>query len=305
MFVLVGPTASGKTQLSLSVARKGKGEIVSADSRQIYRYLEIGTAKPTKTEMEGISHHCIDIIDPDALFSAGAYARLARQVISEIQARHHLPIVVGGSGLYIRALVDGIFWEASKDPKLRDRLKNEAGEKGLGVLYRRLCQVDPEAARKIHANDQKRIIRALEVYGVTGCPISRMQKEKTQPADFSSHFWGLRWPREILYERINQRVDAMMEKGLIEEVKRLQSRGFGLELNALDSVGYKETFAFLRGECSYDEAVEQIKRNTRRFAKKQLIWFRKDERIHWIDMEEPVDWSRIALQILSNLKRSC
>jgi tRNA dimethylallyltransferase len=301
---MVGPTASGKTQLSLAIAEKGSGEIVSADSRQVYRYLKIGTAKPTKAEMEAIPHHCIDIVNPDESFSAGVYAKLARQIISEIHARRRLPIVVGGSGLYIRALVDGIFWEACKDQELRIKLKREIEEEGLDALYQRLCRIDPEATRKIHANDQKRIIRALEVYEITGQPISKMQKEKTQPADFSAYFWGLRWPREILYKRINRRVDTMMEKGLVEEVKQLQSKGFGLELNALDSVGYKEIFAFLKGECTYDEAVEQIKRNTRRFAKKQLIWFRKDKRIRWIDMEEPVDWTRMVQQILSILKQS-
>jgi tRNA dimethylallyltransferase len=302
VLVVVGPTASGKTRLSLSIAKIGDGEIVSADSRQIYRYLEIGTAKPSKNEMEGIPHHCIDIINPDESFSAGAYGKYARHIVSEIHARRHLPIVVGGSGLYIRALVDGIFWEECKDPELREKLKEEAEKKGLNILYQRLCKVDPEAAEKIHTNDKKRIIRALEVYEITGQPISRMQKEKTQPADFSTHFWGLRWPREVLYQRINKRVDTMLEKGLVEEVKQLQSQGLGPALNALDSVGYKEIFAFLQGECSYGEAIEQIKRNTRRFAKKQLVWFRGDRRIRWIDMEAPVDWRGIARQILSELK---
>ncbi len=289
--------------MSIEIAKMGNGEIVSADSRQVYRDMEIGTAKPTQFEMEGVPHHCIDIKNPDEAFSAGEYGKLGRQIVSEIHSRNRLPIICGGSGLYIRALVDGMFSEESRDPGLRKKLKKEAEEKGLAVLYKRLKKIDTEAAVKIHPNDRNRILRAIEVYEIIGQPISVVQRENTHSAGFSLHFWGLKWPREILYQRINQRVDAMLEKGLVEEVKELNAKGWGPELNALDSVGYKEIFAYLRGEIEYEEAVELIKRNTRRFAKKQMIWFRRDSRIHWIDMEEPVDWSEIAKRILADLEK--
>jgi tRNA dimethylallyltransferase len=280
-----------------------KGEIVSADSRQVYRCLEIGTAKPLESEMQGVTHHCIDIRNPDEIFSAGEYGKMARQIISEIYSRNHLPIICGGSGLYIRALVDGMFSDASRDPEIRKKVKEEAEEKGLAELYNRLVKIDPEAAEKIHPNDRKRILRAIEVYEITGQPISVVQKENTRSSGFTAHFWGLKWPRPILYQRINERVDAMLEKGLVEEVQGLKAKGWGPELNALDSVGYKELFAHFRGEIEYEEAVELIKRNTRRFAKKQMIWFRRDSRIQWVDMEEPVDWQGIAQRILADLEK--
>jgi tRNA dimethylallyltransferase len=280
-----------------------KGEIVSADSRQVYRCLEIGTAKPLESEMQGVTHHCIDIRNPDEIFSAGEYGKMARQIVSEIHSRNHLPIVCGGSGLYIRALVDGMFSDASRDPEIRKKVKEEVEEKGLSELYNRLVKIDPEAAEKIHPNDRKRILRAIEVYEITGQPISVVQKENTRSSGFTTHFWGLKWPRPILYQRINERVDAMLEKGLVEEVQGLKAKGWGPELNALDSVGYKELFAYLRGEIEYEEAVELIKRNTRRFAKKQMIWFRRDNRIQWVDMEESVNWQGIAQRILADLEK--
>jgi tRNA dimethylallyltransferase len=301
VLVIAGPTASGKTRLSVQLAKMANGEIVSADSRQVYRCMEIGTAKPARSEMEGVPHHCIDIKNPDESFSAGEYGKLARQIVSEIHSRNRLPIICGGSGLYIRALVDGMFSDASRDNEIRKKLNEETKSKGLDVLYHRLEKIDPGAAERIHPNDKKRILRAVEVYEITGQPISVIQKERTRSSGLSAHFWGLKWPRAVLYQRIGQRVDAMIEKGLAEEVKALKAKGWGPELNALDSVGYKELFAWLRGECGYEEAVALIKRNTRRFAKRQLVWFRRDDRIQWIDMEEPVDWEGIAQRILVDL----
>ncbi len=288
--------------MSIQLAKMGNGEIVSADSRQVYRGLEIGTAKPVESEMQDVPHHCIDIKNPDEIFSAGEFGNLARQLVSEIHSRNRLPIVTGGSGLYIRALVDGIFSVGSRDIEIREKLEKEVEKKGLTVLYDRLKKVDPVAAEKIHPNDKKRILRAIEVYEITGQPISVIQKEKTLSSGFSAHFWGLKWPRAVLYQRINQRVDTMLEKGLMEEVKALKEKGWGTEINALDSVGYKEIFAHLRGEYGYEKAISLIKRNTRRFAKKQLIWFRRDDRIQWIDMEEPVDWTGMAQRILDDLE---
>jgi len=260
--------------------------------------MDIGTAKPEKSQRERIPHHCIDIRNPDAIFSAGEYGILARSIVEEIFQRGHIPIVVGGSGLYIRALVDGIFSGNYRDPELRKTLNQQADEKGLGTLYAQLKKCDPEAAVKIHPNDRKRILRALEVCELSGIPISRIQSEETRPADFEPHFWGLRWPREVLYRRIEDRVDAMIRSGLVQEVENLKKMGFGPEHNGLDSVGYREIFHHLAGEISLAEAVGRIKMNTRRFAKKQLIWFRRDKRIRWVDVQEPVDWHGLVQKIV-------
>ena len=273
------------------------GEIVSADSRQVYRHMDIGTAKPSPEEREKIPHHCIDIRDPDEFFSAGEYGKLARRIVSEILTRGRLPIVVGGSGLYIRALVDGVFSGDFRDPVLRMKLNRQADEMSLECLYDRLRQIDPVAAQKIHPNDRKRIVRALEVCELSGRPVSKIQEEKTEPADFVPEFWGLRWPREVLYRRIEERVDRMMDAGLVKEVERLLGNGYGPELNSLDSVGYKEVFGYLDGNTTLAETVALIKQNTRRFAKKQMTWFRRDRRIQWIDVEEPVDCDGVVGRI--------
>ena len=298
VLLIVGPTASGKTQLSFRIAERCNGEIVSADSRQVYRYMDVGTDKPAKTELERIPHHCIDIRNPDEYFSAGEYARIARSIIQDICSRGRIPIVVGGSGLYIRAVVDGVFSGNYRNPRIRERLKKEADAMGVESLHKRLFEVDSQAAEKIHPNDMRRIIRALEVYEITGLPISKIQKEKTEPADFDPLFWGLRWDREVIYRRINERVDRMMESGLVEEVQKLREMGYGLQHNGLDSVGYKEVIEYLDGQSTLEDTVQQIKQNTRRFAKKQMTWFRRDKRIHWIDVQEPADWDKLALDVL-------
>lgn len=300
VLLIVGPTASGKTRLSLQIARRCGGEIVSADSRQVYRYMDIGTAKPTPQELAFVPHHCIDIKDPDAFFSAGEYGRMARRIIDDILARGHTPIVVGGSGLYLRALVDGVFAGNYRDTALRNKLNEQAREEGLAFLYHRLCAVDPESCRKIHPNDQKRIVRALEVYEISGEPISRIQAKQTEPAGFDACFWGLRWPRQVLYRRVNDRVEAMVRAGLVEEVQKLRQMGYGLEYNSLNSVGYKEVFDYLDGRATLEKTVRLVQQNTRRFTKKQLTWFRKDSRIRWIDLEEPVNWDDIAQYILNS-----
>ncbi|HHS13007.1 MAG TPA: tRNA (adenosine(37)-N6)-dimethylallyltransferase MiaA [bacterium] len=286
VLILVGPTASGKTAVSLKLAELLNGEIVSADSRQVYRGMDIGTAKPAPEEIGDIPHHCLDILDPEEPFSAGDFARLAREAVIQIIGRKRVPIIVGGSGLYVQALVDGFFPGNYRNIDLRANLKEEAKRFGSGYLYARLQSKDPCAAGKIHPNDQKRIIRALEVYSISGKPISSVQKEETLPGFFSPNFYGLRFPREILKERIRQRVDQMVEQGLFEEVRKLMDSSIDPGANSLDSLGYKETAAFLRGEIGKDEAVERIKRNTVRFAKRQMTWFRRDSRIKWIDIEE-------------------
>ncbi len=298
---IVGPTASGKTRLSLQVTKKCKAEIVSADSRQVYRYMDIGTDKPAASERETVPHHCIDIRDPDDYFSAGEYGKLARKIIAEIFSRYRLPVVVGGSGLYIRALVDGVFAGNYRDASIRAKLKSQADKEGLEALYRRLSEIDPDAVEKIHPNDKRRIIRALEVYEISDQPISQIQATKTEPADFQSVFWGLRWPREVIYRRIEERVDRMVDSGLVQEVKKLWDMGYGLQNNSLHSVGYKEIVDHLDGRTTLQEAVHLIKQNTRRFAKKQLTWFRQDDRIQWIDVQEPIDWNALTETVLASL----
>ncbi len=260
--------------------------------------MDIGTAKPTIHEREEVPHHCIDVRDPDEYFSAGEYGKLARIKIHDILNQGKLPIVVGGSGLYIKALVDGLFFGDYRDAEVRMQLKRKAEEKGLEVLYHRLCELDPIASKRIHPNDFKRIIRALEVYELSGKAISSIQKEMTVPSDFIPQFWGLRWKRETLYQRIHSRVDEMIASGLVQEVEQLKAKSYNTEYSSLDSVGYGEVFEYLNGLITYQEMIHLIKQNTRRMAKKQLTWFNRDPRIKWIDLEEPVHWMSIAKGII-------
>ena len=287
--LLVGPTASGKTDLSLRIADRIPCEIVCADSRQIYRHMDIGTAKPTPEQRSAVAHHCIDILDPDADFSAGQYGTLACRIVHEIHARKRIPLVVGGSGLYIRALTDGIFTGNFKDQGLRERLNREADEVGTEALHERLRNLDLSAAEKIHSNDRKRTIRALEVIELSGQPLSRLQKELTKPADFPSVFFGLNWPRSMLYRRIEERVDRMISDGLVDEVHQLHFMGYSQKCNSMNSVGYKEISQYIEGHTTLEEAVALIKKNTRRFAKRQMTWFRSDRRIQWIDIQSTDD----------------
>jgi tRNA dimethylallyltransferase len=300
--IIVGPTASGKTHVSLNLAERMPCEIVSADSRQIFRHMDIGTAKPSPSERARVRHHFIDRLEPDEVFSAGQYGTLARAVVRDIFARGLTPLVVGGSGLYLRALVDGIFEGSFRDEELRGRLREEAETQGLDSLYRRLSSLDPDAARKIHANDQKRIIRALEVCLVSGAPFSRLQRDGTLKADWTPRFFGLNWPREILYRRIDDRVGAMIRDGLVREVQDLVARGFTRRHNALDSVGYKEILLYLDAGLELEAAVELIRKNTRRFAKRQMTWFRGDGRIRWIDVRDIEDLTSVSGRILDLLE---
>lgn len=299
--VIVGATATGKTELSLCLAEKLNGEIVSADSRQVYRLMDIGTAKPSEEELKKIPHHCIDICDPDAYFSAGEFGRAGRKVVSEIQARGTVPVVVGGSGLYIQALVDGIFIGNFRDPELRRKLKKEAARTGLEKLYERLLRIDPLYADSIHPNDLRRIVRGLEVYTLSGKAISELHDTETKPAEFEARFFGLSWSREVLYQRINERVDRMMKSGFIAEVQSLLEKGYDEKVNSMQSVGYSEIIDYLKNEFSLDEAVERIKRNTRRFAKRQITWFKRNQRIHWIEIFEAPDWEGLSDSVIAEL----
>ncbi|TDI93466.1 MAG: tRNA (adenosine(37)-N6)-dimethylallyltransferase MiaA [Caldithrix sp.] len=281
---IVGPTGIGKTALAIKLAERLKGEIVSADSRQIYEFMTIGTAKPTKEELAAVPHHFIDIKTPDEYYSAGQFGSEARVCIVEIQKRGMQPMVVGGSGLYIRALIDGLFEPKIADERVKTNLKKEAGENGISVLHSRLKTIDPRTAAKLHPTDSQRIMRALEVFEVTGEPFSNFVDRKPQPAEFSPCIIGLTLERSELYKRIEERVDIMLELGLLDEVHELRKMGYGQDLNALQSVGYQEGFLYLDGKLSISEMAALIKQKTRNYAKRQMTWFRKDERIDWVDL---------------------
>ncbi len=300
---IVGPTAVGKTALSVKIAEKTGAEIISADSRQIYKYLDIGTAKVEDHLRQKIPHYLIDIRTPDQYFSAGQFADLAREIIRDIINRGKLPVVVGGSGLYIRALIDGFFSGKVRDESIRRILDEELGAKGLEALYQELMQVDPAYALKISPNDPHRILRALEVYRATGKPFTDWHKKKPAPAFFRPVQFGLTMERSLLYQRINQRVDEMLKFGLIDEVQKILQMGFSKELNALNTVGYKEVIQYINQEISYSEMLELIKRHTRQFAKRQLTWFKKDKRINWLDVSHITDWDAIAEKILKELDK--
>lgn len=300
IIIIVGPTASGKTKLSIDLALRCKGEIVSADSRQIYRYMDIGTAKPSEKELNSVKHHFINELNPDIFFSAGKFGKLSRKVVNKILSEGKIPIITGGSGLYIRSLVDGIFSGNYKDFNIREKLEKFQNVYGKEAFYKRLEDVDPEAAERIHPNDTKRIIRALEVFEISGKPISTVQKKETKPADFISFIFGIKWPREKLYNRIDKRVDLMIESGLIDEVKSLLLKGYSSKMNSLDSLGYKEVISYLNGDYDFNVMVDKIKTNTRHFAKRQLTWFRKDQRIDWIDMSSINSNDRVVDYIMAN-----
>ncbi|HEY6951016.1 MAG TPA: tRNA (adenosine(37)-N6)-dimethylallyltransferase MiaA [Bacteroidota bacterium] len=295
---VVGPTGSGKTAVSLVLAERLNGEIVSADSRQIYRHLDIGTAKPTKEERKRIPHHFIDILDLSEDYSAGKFGGVARETILDILGRGKQPILVGGSGLYIKAVTQGLFDGPEKNTEIRNQLETLLKEEGPDTLLATLERIDPESAVRMERSKPRRIIRALEVYYVTGVPISKFHREQSTPPPFEVHQFGLDWPRDILYRRINDRVDAMLSGGLVGEVKQLLARGYGKGLNALNTVGYKEVLDYLGGNLDYDEAVNLMKRNTRRFAKRQMTWFRADKSITWIKLSDSQSVENVAGIIL-------
>lgn len=282
LVAVVGPTAVGKTALSITLAQQLNGEIVNADSRQIYRGMDIGTAKPTRQEQAAVPHHLIDIIDPDEPFSLVVYQELAFRTIQEIEARDKLPLLVGGTGQYLAAVLEG--WSIPRVPpqsELRAMLTAEAASKGTAALYERLLAIDPVAAANIQPNNLRRIVRALEVYDVTGKPISEQQRRQAPPYCIKT-LW-LTMDRTALYTRIDARVDAMIAAGLVDEVRRLLEQGYSWELPAFSSLGYKEFRAYFEGAAALDACIERLKFNTHAFARKQAMWFRQLPNIVQID----------------------
>jgi tRNA dimethylallyltransferase len=298
---IIGPTASGKTSLALLIARKLNGEIISADSRQVYQYLDIGTAKPTKQQRRQVKHHFVDELDPNEAFNAGEFGRKGRKIIDSLFRREKVPIVVGGSGLYVRSLIDGFFEGPSADNDVREGLYKRLHEDGAGRLLEELRKVDPVSASSMLVSNTRRIVRALEVFELTGMPISKLQGEKIK-IDFIPLMIGLKWDRKMLYERINRRVDAMLESGFLNEVRRLLDLGYSETTNSLQTVGYKEAMSYRQGKIDYNTMAELIKRNTRRFAKRQLTWFRADNRIHWLPIADEKELTSIAQGIMERFR---
>ena len=286
LIAVVGPTASGKTALGIEIARRLNGEVVSCDSMQIYKGMNIASAKPTTDEMMGIPHHMIGIAEMSESYSVARYVDEAEGVIADIYSRNKMPILVGGTGLYFSSLVDNITFSEEKDTsELRAKLTAEAAEIGNEAMLKRLHQIDPEYAQTLHPNNLKRVIRALEVYYSSGVTMTEQQRRsRINPSEYDLTAIGIRFEnRELLYERINRRVDIMLENGLLDEAKESMSDGLATSAQA---IGHKELIPFLKGECTLDQAVESLKRETRRYAKRQMTWFNRDERINWITADE-------------------
>lgn len=301
--VIVGPTASGKTALSIEVAKRFDGEIVSGDSMQIYRYMDIGTAKPALQERQGISHHMIDFLSPEQNYDVAGFVRDARRCINDIHSRGKLPVLVGGTGLYIDHVVkDTEFAEMVTDPAYRQELLLLAEKHGNEHLHRVLYEVDPQAAEKIHANNVRRVIRALEVFHTTGKTFTQCNQQSVKAPVYDAVWFGLNMPREILYERINRRVDLMMEQGLLDEVKRVLAMGVNTQSTSMQAIGYKELVRYLNGDYTLSEAVELIKQESRRYAKRQLTWFKRNPEIHWLMLQEGYSFTTSCTQCFSILK---
>lgn len=282
LIIVAGPTASGKTALGVQIAQDFGGEVISADSMQIYKYMDIGSAKPSAEEMQGIPHHMIDILPPTQDFSVADYAVMAREKIQEVRARGKLPVMVGGTGLYIDTVASNVLLpETAADAKLRNQLAEFASVHGNEALHGRLAQFDPETAQRLHFNDIKRVIRAIEMYETTGITMAEhIKNSKTQPPPYQAVFFGIWYDREVLYDRINKRVDLMLEMGLIAEVENCLRLGCTRSHTSMQAIGYKEVLDYLEGQCTKQEMTDRIKMETRRYAKRQISWFKRKD-MHW------------------------
>jgi len=284
VIAILGPTAVGKTDLSIQLAKQINGEIISGDSMQVYKGMDIGTAKITKEEMYGIPHHMLDIKSPEESFSVADFKEHVQNYIKEITERNHTPIIVGGSGLYIQAtLYDYNFSHQKRDEALTNKFEKLIQKEGINPLYNRLQAVDPEQAKKIHPNNHRRVIRALEIYETTGLTMTEYKQKQTPKPIYDIVLIGLEMERKLLYDQINRRVDTMMEKGLLSEVKSLYERGMK-DTQSMKAIGYKELIPYIEGKQSLDSSVELLKRNSRRYAKRQLTWFKNKMNVNWYEI---------------------
>ncbi len=287
IIAVAGPTASGKTALAIEIAKRISGEVVSCDSMQIYRGMDIGTAKPDAEEMCGIPHHMIDIVEPNQRYSVADFTRDARTCIDDILDRGKVPVIAGGTGLYMDSVLLNIaFDEVEQDMGYRAELQQFADRFGAEELHKKLLEKDPEAAERIHPNNIRRVIRALEVCHTTGKTFTQVNAESRRELLYDSLVFGIDTDRQVLYDRIDRRVDIMLEKGLLGEVRELFKAGLGRETTAMQAIGYKELFDFIEEKCTYDEAVEKIKQESRRYAKRQITWLRRNEMIDWISADK-------------------
>lgn len=301
LFILLGPTAIGKTELSIDLASKINGEIISADSMQIYKYMDIGSAKVTKGEMSGVPHHLIDILYPDEEFTVANYKSEAVALISQINEKNKVPIVAGGTGLYINSVVYNLnFTKVAPNEEIRLRLETLAKEKGNEFIHNKLEEIDKESADRINPNDQKRVVRALEIYETTGKTMSEYNKDFRKPVeDYNLVMIGLNMDRAKLYERINLRVDIMIDKGLVQEVENILSMGYNKDLVSMQGIGYKEIIMYLDNILSLEESIELIKQKSRNYAKRQLTWFRRDSRIKWMNLDDYSELETLSQDIVS------
>lgn len=288
LIILTGPTAVGKTKLSIALAKAVDGEIISADSMQVYRHMDIGSAKITRDEMDGIPHHLIDVLDPKEEFHVAKFQQMAKAAMEKIYENGKIPILTGGTGFYIQAVVKDIdFSEETEESPIRKELEQIAQEQGAHRLHQMLSLADPESAEKIHENNVKRVIRALEYYRLTGEKISQHnEREAAKISPYQTAYFVLNDERERLYQRIDARVDQMLEDGLVQEVQKLASMGCTKEMVSMQGLGYKELLTWLSGECSYEEAIYILKRDTRHFAKRQLTWFKREKDVVWVNKQE-------------------
>lgn len=303
LLVLGGPTAVGKTELSIKLASELNGEIISADSMQIYKYMDIGSAKVTEEEMNGVKHHLIDIIEPDVPFSVADFKEYGDKAIKEIISKDKFPIIAGGTGLYINSLTCNMtFTEAEKDDEYRAELEKLCEEKGNNYVHEMLKDIDPISYREIHANNRKRVIRALEVYKLTGKPFSSYNAgDDFYKSEYDVYYYVLTMNRERLYERINKRVDIMMENGLLDECIKLKEMGYTSLMQSMQGIGYKEILYYLEGKISLDDAVNMIKQGSRNYAKRQLTWFRRDKRCIFLDKDVLTD-EEILNKVLDDIR---
>ena len=297
--IIVGPTCSGKTFSAINLAKRLNSEIISADSRQIYKYLTIGTAKPAEEELDSVVHHLVDMLNPDEPYNISMFENDSLKIIKKLHGQKKIPVITGGSGLYVKALVDGVIDVDSPDQNYRDHLLDIKRDKGQDYLYNMLLEIDPKSASTMLPQNWKRVIRAIEVFKLTGRSIVDFHLEQKQRSDINFFEFGLNWERKLLYSNIDKRVDRMIDSGLVDEVKSLLDMGYARDLNSLNTVGYKEIIAYLNGDYTLERAVELIKRNTRRYAKRQMTWFRKDQRIVWFDIDNYRDLENISDRIIS------